>query len=47
VDVPFYNDRRIGVVEHLFAEDHQTALAAFCEELRGSSFDARRRELAA
>ncbi len=47
VDVPFYNDRRIGVVEHLFTEDHQTALAAFCEELHGSSFDARRRELAA
>jgi len=47
VDVPFYNDRRVGVVEHLFAEDHETALAAFCEELHGSSFDARRRELAA
>ncbi|MEX2102966.1 MAG: hypothetical protein WD805_03295 [Gaiellaceae bacterium] len=47
VDVPFYNDRRVGVVEHLFSEDHATALTAFCEELHASSFDARRRELAA
>jgi hypothetical protein len=47
VDVPFFNDRRVGVVEHLFTEEHEKAVAAFCEELHGSSFDARRRELAA
>ena len=42
VDVPFHNDRQIGVVEHLFAEDAVTTLEEFRAELWSSSFDARR-----
>ena len=42
VDVPFHNDREVGVVEHLFAEDAITTLAEFSAELWSSSFDARR-----
>ena len=47
VDVPFYNDARVAVVEHIFAHDREHALAEFREELFSSSFDARRRDLAA
>lgn len=47
VDVPFYNDARIAVVEHIFASDREETLEAFREELRSSYFDARRRHLAA
>jgi hypothetical protein len=47
VDVPFYNDRRVGVVEHLFPQDRERTLAAFRAELSSSLFDARRRDLAA
>ena len=47
IDVPFYNDRRIGVVEHMFAPDRRATLEAFREELHSGSFDARRRDLAA
>ena len=47
VDVPFYNDRRVGVVEHVFDRDRERALAEFREELLSSAFDARRRDLAA
>jgi hypothetical protein len=47
VDVPFYNDRRVGVIEHVFGHDRRQALAAFREEILSSSFDARRRDLAA
>ena len=42
VDVPFVNDREIGVVGHLFADDAAATVEAFCEELRSESFDARR-----
>ena len=42
VDVPFHNDREIGVVEHLFAEDSLATLDEFRAELWSSSFDARR-----
>jgi hypothetical protein len=42
VDVPFHNDREIGVVEHLFAEDALTTLEEFRAELWSASFDARR-----
>jgi hypothetical protein len=42
VDVPFHNDREIGVVEHMFAEDALATLDAFQAELWSSSFDARR-----
>jgi hypothetical protein len=45
LDVPFHNDREIGVVEHVFAEDRETMVAAFAEELHSSRFDARRLEL--
>src|SRR5581483_10451372 len=42
VDVPFHNDREIGVVEHMFAEDVLATLEEFREELWSASFDARR-----
>jgi len=42
VDVPFHNDREIGVVEHMFAEDALATLDEFQAELWSSSFDARR-----
>jgi hypothetical protein len=47
VDVPFYNDRRVGVVEHVFALDRERALSAFRDELESGTFDAIRRDLAA
>lgn len=47
VDVPFYNDREVRVVEHVFPADGERTLAAFHEELWSSSFDAARRDLAA
>jgi hypothetical protein len=47
VDVPFFNDRRIRVVEHLFAGDRSLTLEEFRAELHSGSFDARRRDLAA
>ena|SRR5581483_6493359 len=42
VDVPFVNDREVGVVEHLFARDADAVLDEFREELYSASFDARR-----
>ena len=45
VDVPFHNDREVGVVEHVFADDVQTAVGEFRAELWSSGFDARRLEL--
>jgi hypothetical protein len=42
VDVPFWNDRSIGVVEHVFADDALRTIAAFRAELASTSFDARR-----
>jgi hypothetical protein len=42
IDVPFHNDREIGVVEQLFAEDALATLDAFRAELWSSSFDVRR-----
>jgi hypothetical protein len=47
VDVPFYNDRLVGVVEHIFAADREPTLEAFRAELYSQTFDARRRKLAA
>jgi hypothetical protein len=47
VDVPFYNDRHVGVVEHIFTRDHERALAALRDELYSGAFDASRRNLAA
>ena len=45
VDVPFHNDREVGVVEHVFADDVETAVDEFRAELWSSRFDARRLEL--
>ena len=42
VDVPFHNDREIGVVEHMFAADALATLDEFRSELWSASFDARR-----
>jgi hypothetical protein len=47
VDVPFYNDRRVAVVEHVFALDRERAVERFRSELVSAEFDARRRDLAA
>jgi hypothetical protein len=45
VDVPFVNDREIGVVEHHFAQDVAAALDEFRAELYSATFDARRLSL--
>ena len=42
VDVPFHNDREIGVVAHVFRDDAAATLEAFNAELYSASFDARR-----
>jgi len=47
VDVPFYNDRKVDVVEHIFSGDRETTLQAFRLELDSGRFDSRRRDLAA
>jgi hypothetical protein len=47
VDLPFYNDAQVAVVEHLFASDRARSIEAFREELDSACFDARRRDLAA
>jgi hypothetical protein len=47
VDVPFYNDRHVGVVEHIFHGDVDPSVDAFRAELESTGFDAARRDLAA
>ncbi|MDQ3823852.1 MAG: hypothetical protein M3321_11515 [Actinomycetota bacterium] len=42
VDLPFHNDREIGVVQHVFADDALGTLEEFRTELYSASFDARR-----
>jgi hypothetical protein len=42
VDVPFVNDREVGVVEHLFEHDAAAMADEFRAELWSASFDARR-----
>ncbi len=42
VDVPFLNDREIGVVEHVFERDADATVAEFRAEVESESFDARR-----
>jgi hypothetical protein len=42
VDVPFVNDRQIGVVAHLFEDDVAATVEEFRAELWSASFDARR-----
>jgi hypothetical protein len=45
LDVPFWNDERIGVVDHVFAEDALRAVEEFRAELESSRFDERRMDL--
>jgi hypothetical protein len=45
VDLPFHNDREIGVVPHYFTGDGERILAHFREELDSGRFDARRLDL--
>lgn len=45
VDLPFHNDREVGVVEHVFADDAARTLDEFREELWSARFDARRLSL--
>jgi hypothetical protein len=45
VDIPFWNDARVAVVDHVFEEDALRALDAFGAELASSRFDERRLEL--
>jgi hypothetical protein len=45
VDLPFVNDREVGVVEHVFSHDLPTVVEEFRAELYSSSFDARRLSL--
>ena len=42
VDVPFVNDREVGVVGHFFEDDVAAVIDEFRAELSSSSFDARR-----
>src|SRR5262249_39881688 len=42
VDLPFHNDREIGVVGHVFRDDAAATVEAFTAELYSASFDARR-----
>jgi hypothetical protein len=45
VDVPFANDGRIGVVDHVFADDALRTVAEFRAELHSARFDERRLHL--
>jgi hypothetical protein len=45
VDVPFHNDREVGVVEHVFHGDVDAAVEEFRAELLSGAFDARRLSL--
>jgi hypothetical protein len=45
VDLPFHNDREVGVVEHVFAGDVEPTVEEFRAELWSASFDARRLDL--
>jgi hypothetical protein len=42
VDLPFHNDREIGVVPHVFAADAERLVEEFRSELETGGFDARR-----
>jgi hypothetical protein len=45
VDVPWHNDRHVGVVEHVFPEDARQTMEEFQAELYSARFDARRLSL--
>ena len=40
LDVPFHNDREIGVVAHIFAADAERMVEEFLDELYSAKFDA-------
>jgi hypothetical protein len=42
VDVPFHNDARVAVIDHVFADDALATVEQFRAELDSASFDARR-----
>ena len=42
LDVPFHNDREIGVVAHIFVADAERAVEEFVAELYSARFDSRR-----
>jgi hypothetical protein len=42
VDLPFHNDREVGVVEHLFYDDAHATIEEFRAELWSAAFDTRR-----
>jgi hypothetical protein len=45
VDLPFANDERIGIVDHVFAEDALRSVEEFRAELQSARFDERRLHL--
>jgi hypothetical protein len=45
LDLPFHNDREIGVVEHVFGLDAERAVEEFASELYSARFDTRRLDL--
>lgn len=45
VDLPFWNDDRVGVVDHVFREDAVLAVEVFRSELASARFDERRLNL--
>jgi hypothetical protein len=45
LDVPFHNDREVGVIAHVFAVDAERILDEFAAELYSASFDSRRLSL--
>jgi hypothetical protein len=45
VDVPFWNDARVGVVDHVLPADLEHAVDAFRAELASARFDERRLDL--
>jgi hypothetical protein len=42
VDVPFWNDATVGVIEHVFGDDALRTVDAFRAELHSATFDERR-----
>ncbi|MCP9484812.1 MAG: hypothetical protein MSC30_03040 [Gaiellaceae bacterium MAG52_C11] len=45
VDLPFWNDASVGVVDHVFSDDVLAAVEEFRSELHSSRFDERRLNL--
>ncbi|MGZ8694044.1 MAG: hypothetical protein ACXWYS_01255 [Gaiellaceae bacterium] len=45
LDVPFHNDRHVGVIEHVFPDDARRTVESFVAELYSARFDTRRLDL--